>query len=100
MEKKTNLEMLLWGVQHIAENHGQIASTEDYEEEMTVCIFGKTPNIPTVADMRQLAEEVGLDPYDDVEVSDCGVDIYLTEEWMEDKADEPFEGAGLWRRIA
>lgn len=37
MGKKTNLDMLLWGIKHIAENHGFKAST-DYEEEGQVCI--------------------------------------------------------------
>ena len=39
-EKKTNFEMLLWGVKHIAENHGFNSNTEDWEGRMARCAFG------------------------------------------------------------
>ena len=38
MEKKTNLEMLVWGLNHIAENHKVSACTDI--EDGDVCVAG------------------------------------------------------------
>ena len=46
---KTNLEMLCWGIQHIAENHGFHANV-NYEEDGEVCIYGGC-NVPTLSDV-------------------------------------------------
>ena len=41
--------MLLWGIQHIAENHNFKANVEDWECDGQVCIFGGC-NVPTLMD--------------------------------------------------
>ena len=99
MKKMTNIEMLAWGIEHIAKNHGFESCTDEYEYDGQMCIYGGC-NVPTLSDVRMLCEEVGISK-DCVESSDCGIDIYITEEWMETMANKPYvKGNELWRRIA
>lgn len=90
----TNLEMLLWGIQHIAENHG-FRSCVDWEEDGEVAICGC--NVPTLMDTYMLCEELGIDR-DYVENSDWGIDVYIPQDWIEEKANEAFVGAMMWKK--
>ena len=97
-KKKTNIQMLVWGIKHIAENHGFKANT-NYKEDGEVCIYGGC-NVPTLGDVHQLCEDLGIDTYECVDSSDCGIDVYISEEWWENKANKPYEkGMELWRRV-
>ena len=94
--EKTNLEMLVWGIQHIAKNHG-FKSTTDYKEDGEVCIYGGC-NVPTLSDVQMLCEDVGINK-DWIESSDFGIDVFISEEWYEGKAQEPYKkGFEFWRR--
>ena len=53
MEKKTNLEMLVWGLNHIAENHG-------IKFGVDLCVYGGC-SVPILADVQMLCEELGID---------------------------------------
>ena len=90
----TNLEMLIWGVAHIAQKHGLNADT-DYEDEMEVCIYGGV-NVPTLCDAKMLCEEVGIDE-DYIDDSDFGIYIFLSDEWMEESANKEYKGDALWK---
>ena len=94
--EKTNLEMLLWGMEHIAKNHG-FECDLDYEENGNVCIFGGC-NVPTLADVEFLCEDVGIGRYC-IESCDCGIDVNFTWWWYHNVAKEPYEkGLEMWRR--
>lgn len=95
MNNKTNFEMLLWGVNHIAENHGFRAITEDWEEDGEVCILGN--NVPTLCDAQMLCDDLGISR-EYVESNDFGIDIFIPEDWFETKAKESFNGLCLWKR--
>jgi hypothetical protein len=92
----TNFEMLLWGVQHIAENHNFKANVEDWESDGQVCIFGGC-NVPTLMDTYMLCEEIGIDR-NYVESSDWGIDVYIPQDWLEEKGNEAFVGLMMWKR--
>lgn len=95
-KKKTNLEMLCWGIQHIAENHGFHANV-NYEEDGEVCIYGGC-NVPTLSDVQMLCEDVGIDK-SFIESGECGIDVFIPADWYETKANQPYKaGLGLWRR--
>lgn len=81
----TNLERLLIGIKEIAENHGFQCNT-DYEDEGEVCIYGGC-NVPTLADVQILCDAVGIER-ESIESSECGIDVFFTEEWWESKANE------------
>ena len=95
MEKKTNLDMLLWGIKHIAKNHGLKANT-DYEEEGQICIYGGC-NVPTLADVQMLCGDVGISEKC-VYASSVGIDIEILPDWLEAKSNEEYVGLGFWER--
>jgi len=84
------IEVLLWGIQHIAQNHGFAADIE-YEETGEVCIYGGC-NIPTLQDVRFLCEDLNI-PNENIQSSEYGIDISLNWEWLqEDYGKNPDEG--------
>lgn len=93
------LDVLVWGIAHIAENHNLECST-DYENDWSVCIFGDC-SVPVISDVRMLCECVGI-PEDEVHVSDFGIDVWLDYDWFHENG-EGFEeyvptGNELWKR--
>lgn len=90
--------MLVWGIKHIAKNHGFHAST-DYEEDGEVCIYGGC-NTPTLCDVQMLCEDLGISK-DNIESTDCGIDVFIPEDWWENESSKPYvKGFELWRRVA
>lgn len=97
----TNLERLIWGMKHIAENHGFSAKAdmESILEDGEVYIFGGS-NVPTIADVNFLCENVGIDK-SNVESNDFGIDVWIPSDWLQKKANEPYttpEFMEFWRR--
>lgn len=76
------IEVLCWGMQHIAGNHKCEASV-DYEQDGSVCIFGTNGiSVPANSDVRMLCEDLSI-PRDCIDVSDFGIDVYVTQEWYD-----------------
>ena len=73
--------MLVWGLNHIAENHKVSACTE--VEDGDVCVYGKC-TVPLLADVQMLSADVGID-YKYVYPSEYGVDIDIPYGWAEGK---------------
>lgn len=96
MENKTNFEMLLWGVQHIASNHGFKSCVEDWEEDGEVCIYGGC-NVPTLCDVQMLCEDLGIGR-EFIESNVVGIDIFIPEDWLENESNKPFNGMCFWKR--
>jgi len=96
-KQMTNLEMLLWGIQHIAENHKFEADTENWQTEGEICIYGGC-NVPTLSDVRMLCEDCKV-PFDNIESSEFGIDVYLpnSPRWAKSKYKKPFHE--FWRRM-
>ena len=94
----TNLEMLFWGMNHIAQNHGFKASANEHSiaEDGEVCIFGGC-NVPTLADVKFLCEDVHI-PADYIESSEMGIDVFIPEDWSETTANETYKGNNYWRK--
>lgn len=93
MEKKTNLEMLIWGLNHIAENHKVSACTDI--EDGDVCVYGKC-TVPLLADVQMLSADIGID-YKYVYPSEYGVDIDIPYGWAEGKGKEEYAGLSFWK---
>ena len=87
------IEVLLWGVKHIAQNHGFDYSTE-YEDDGEVCIFGGC-NVPTLEDVMLLCEDLGIER-NNVESSDFGIDIWMDWRWMEEDNETRNHQEGKW----
>lgn len=88
------IDVLRWGVKHIAENHEFKSFTED-DGEYTFSIFGV--NIPTLSDVRMMCEDLGI-PLENVYYNPFGIDIEF-EEWAHEQGYEEYKsGIELWRR--
>lgn len=91
------IDVLKWGVEHIAQNHNFYASVDDIETEGSVCIYGGC-NIPTIADVEMLCDSLGI-PRKYMDCGEYGIDIYIPDEWYENSSDEYEEtGAEMWKR--
>ena len=87
------IEVLLWGIQHIAQNHG-FASDVEYEETGEVCIYGGC-NVPTLSDVRMLCEDLGM-PMSCIENSAFGIEVYLDWAWLQENNEERDPSEGQW----
>lgn len=92
---RTNFETLIWGIQHIAENHGFNALTENWEEDGEVAICGN--NVPTLMDVKMLCEDVGIDE-EYIATNQYGIDVYIPSDWYETIANDVFDGDCMWER--
>ena len=94
---RTNFETLIWGIQHIAENHG-FRSVIDWEEDGQVAICGMGINVPTIMDVNLLCEDVGIDKRY-IYHTDFGIDICIPTDWYETIAQDVFDGYCMWQRV-
>lgn len=92
----TNLEMLIIGIEEIAKNHG-FESDTDWEENGEVCIYGGC-NVPTLSDVQMLCEELMIN-HSNIESSDCGIDIWIDQEWFDELAQKSYVPMGqFWHK--
>lgn len=90
------IDVLKWGVEHIAQNHNFGYLTED-DGEHTFTIYGGL-NVPTLQDVRFLCEDLGISFKDDVYYNDFGIDIFFGE-WESEQGDEEYTpGMDMWKR--
>jgi hypothetical protein len=88
------IEVLCWGMEHIAQNHNFKAVTDYEETHGEVCIYGGC-NVPTLGDVESLCEDLGL-PRQNIETSDFGIDVWL-DDWNGEE-EYTVTGHELWKR--
>ena len=98
--KYTNLEMLVIGIKEIAENH-KLECDTDWECG-EVCIWQDitkgTMTIPAIADVKMLCEELMINP-SDIESSEFGVDVWISQEWIDGWSQKTYLTMGqFWRK--
>ncbi|MDD6017068.1 MAG: hypothetical protein PUC18_12490 [Prevotellaceae bacterium] len=92
------IDVLAWGVQHIASNHGCDYRT-DYDEEcpqMTIW----DDRVPTVMDVRMMCEDLGM-PRKSVHVADLWRVTFIDiGEWAGTDGQDEYEPTGyeMWTR--
>lgn len=91
------IDVLKWGVEHIAQNHNFRSFTND-EEENTFTIYGGM-NVPTLQDVKFLCEDLDIDFEEFVYYSDFGIDIFYGL-WDSEQGHEEYEPTGMemWKR--
>jgi len=89
------IEVLCWGMEHIANNHHFSASTESWNLDGEVCIFGGI-NVPTLSDVQMLCNDLKI-PGEYIESSDFGIDVWIPEDWDYNGEYEP-SGFEMWKR--
>jgi hypothetical protein len=95
-KKEKNIDVLIYGLHHIAENHNTTAITDDWKEEQQVSIMAN--NVPTMSDVRMLCEDLGI-PRDYVcETIFGSIDIDLPSEWIKKTSKKSFNGCRFWER--
>jgi len=91
------IDVLVWGIKHIAQNHNFNAST-DYEDGGSVCIYGGC-NVPTLQDAKFLCEDLKIES-DCIESSEFGIDVWITQDWYDTVGQSEYKPTGLemWKR--
>lgn len=89
------IDVLCWGIEHIANNHNFSASTKSWEKEGEVCIYGGC-NVPTLSDVRMLCSDLGISR-DYIDSSDFGIDVFIPEDW-DINGEYTFSGFEMWKK--
>jgi hypothetical protein len=93
----TKKEMLIIGIKEIAQNHECKPLVENWEEDMSVSILGGN-NVPTIADVQMLANDLGIDEQY-IYTNIFGVDLDIPYDWYEEEGDKPYvPQCDFWRR--
>ena len=93
----TKKEMLIIGIKEIAQNHNCKPLVDNWEDDMCVGISGGN-NVPTIADVQMLAEDLGIGR-EFVYNNDFGVDLDIPYDWYEEEGNEPYVSqCDFWRR--
>ena len=81
------IDVLAWGMKHIASNHYYMANV-DYEEDGSMCLFGKGGvNVPTLSDVQMMCDDLGI-PRDHIEYDDdFGIEVIIDWEWTQEKCE-------------
>ena len=94
------IDVLAWGMQHIASNHGFAADT-NYEENGCMVISGY--NVPTMADVQMMCKDLGM-PSEAIDYDrswgTISVDVYR--QWTQEGGPLQKEysptGMEMWKR--
>lgn len=91
----TNLEKLREGLEYIAKNRG--VKSFFYPEEYSIGIMGEC-SVPTIADVQFLCEDTHIE-LSNLCYYEFGVEIELTDEYMEEWANRPYKNdlPEFWR---
>jgi len=91
------IDVLAWGMEHIASNHG-FKCSNSIQEEGEICIWGGC-NVPTIGDVQMLCEDLQISK-DCIDSSECGIDVFISQEWYDTYANTPYTPTGmeLWKR--
>lgn len=91
------IEVLQWGVKHIATNHKSKFNT-DYEEYHSMSIWDD--GVPTLADARMMCEDLGIDRSDFYCDSSWGIIVIDIDGWLQEHGQEEYVPTGMemWKR--
>lgn len=94
------IDVLIWGIKHIAGNH-HFSGDHYTDHETGETIMHTHHNVPTTADVRMLAEDLGVHDY--CSVRGFAVQIVLPKEWVGTIGQEEFVptiGMMMWKRTS
>ena len=95
------IDVLKWGLQHIAANYDMGADTEHCEDERQACIYvtEKHPDCSPapINDVEMLCQDLGIKS-ENIENSPYGVDVYLDAVYDALQEDYVPTGHELWKR--
>lgn len=92
------IEVLAWGVQHIASNHRNVVCNTDYEECQSMSIIDT--EVPTVQDARLMCEDMGMERERCYVDHSWGVIVIDVEGWADTIGQEEYTPTGheFWKK--
>ena len=93
------IEVLAWGVQHIASNHRGVACSTDWEEFQSMSIHDDA--VPTLSDAQMLCEDVGLGRENCWPDRSWGFIVIDVEDWADTIGQQEYTPTGheMWKKI-
>lgn len=91
------IEVLKWGVRHIADNHRKEYNT-NYEDCMSMSIWDN--GAPVLADARMLCEDLGIERRDCYADNSWGIICIDIEGWADTIGQQDYTPTGMemWKR--
>lgn len=92
------IEVLAWGVKHIASNHRGVECNTDYQEYMSMSIWDD--GVPTLADARMLCEDLGIERENCYADNSWGIITIDVEGWADTIGQQEYVPTGMemWKR--
>ena len=92
------IDVLAWGVRHIAHNHRDAVCNTDYKECMSMSIVDDS--VPTLSDTQMLCEDLGIERQNCYADHSWGVICIDLEGWVEKHGQEEYVPTGMemWKR--
>jgi hypothetical protein len=93
------IEVLAWGVQHIASNHRGVDCNTDYEEFQSMSI--SDDELPTVQDARLMCEDLGMERERCYVDRSWGIIVIDVEDWADTIGQQEYTPTGheMWKKI-
>lgn len=94
------IDVLAWGVKHIAKNHRNVKCDTDWEEYHSMSIMDTAT--PTLSDARMLCEDLGIDRQDCYADESWGAITIDLDYWLDEHAQEEYTPTGreMWKRYS
>lgn len=92
------IDVLAWGVKHIASNHRNVKCSTDWEEFQSMSI--QDDEVPTLSDARMMCEDLGINPGDCYCDHSWGVIVIDVEGWADTIGQEEYVPTGheMWKK--
>lgn len=93
------IEVLAWGVQHIASNHRNVKCSTDWEEFLSMSICDD--EVPTVQDARLMCEDLGMERERCYVDNSWGIIVIDVEDWADTEGQEEYTPTGheMWKKF-
>lgn len=93
------IEVLAWGVKHIASNHRNVNCDTDYEEFQSMSIDDCAT--PTLADARMMCEDLGIERECCYADHSWGIIVIDVEGWADTIGQQEYTPTGheMWKRF-
>ena len=90
------IEVLAWGVKHIAKNHRDVECNVDYEETQSMSIWDDA--VPTLEDARMMCDDLGIGRENCYADHSWGIICIDLDDWLPEHANEEYAPTGheMW----
>ncbi len=95
------IEVLRWGIRHIAANYNLGADIESIENDGQACVF-VTDEHPTVTpapinDVQLMCDDLGIER-GQIEINEYGIEVSVDYAWLRANGDYKPTGHEMWKK--